>query len=958
MPINNNTNRLGTGFRARVTGRDFSDPNASAISGEIARQNYKATFRSDYKLKRLRDYVKKMVSRYSPSDKMAILSEYGDPRMGTSDEAVVQALITNLRESDLELLVKDVMVDEGKLARNVREIRKSKQRQGSRFSTKTFDQVFEASRKARNPRDLQRAVNAYDKSFRIPTTVRRQFTGLGREVVKVLNEVFSPIELSGLAIKMEINFDDGASKKELVNLITNKVLLFVSLVTGRTKAGYAAAIVNEAPYKEVLQYTTYAWAAGVSGMTQDGLKSLRQQAVEAKARSRESFIQKSRAPSRLGGKRGQGTTLLETVFDQLNPVKAVGRVAGLATGGIGGLLGGILGLGQREFGVSLGSLGGGLLGGAKGLFDRVTSLGRRGSIRESAAAGARAGSQINAATGASFGFNPFNFGQRRLQDEALTRADRGYTPETEYLRTLTGQQLLDEAAKFGLRARTLRTPEQEDALRRDIRAKIEELKIRRERLERKGRDLARVGRRMSDRDKGTLGALTSQLKGITDTFDFQGSEKVPYIKFTVTGGPEVTPLKAAVPVFVVNNLFKGSGESEAEMAPKLESINERIKNVSETPVGTGFSQEQKDEALRLLQSDKSNLMSKAMGDRGRIGGGGSSTLSDIRGAIFQSKGALPGMSESIYGSTGERGAEVAKGVTLGANARGVKASNKDYISLSRPMEALVTKGTRALRVFDVSAAIAKGFKSDDNKSRAFFSDQAVNLGVKKMSPEAAKPVYVVNKSVPTDTGKLLLGVAKLLLNFIPFGNLAAGQLDSLASGDGDIASMMGFATGGRGRATGLGRKTTHFISGDSLSKRPNPEQVSINWSDKSYKVKPIPQFSDGGGQSASGQVRRMTPSERNEPMKVYAVNNSLTEMVDVNGQNVSLIGLVSEMNSRLGTIEGLLALGNSNTSSIIKSTTLTATSVGKLSASQPGSGSRNPFANGFPSDLNPILSGA
>jgi hypothetical protein len=953
MPINQNTSRLGTGFRARVTSREFSDPNAAAISGEVARQNYRATFRSDYKLKRLRDYVKKMVARMSQGDKMAILSEYGDSRMGGGDEAVVQALITNLRESDLELLVKDVMVDEGKLAKNIREIRKAKQRQATKFSTKSFDQVFEAARKARNPRDLQKAINAYDKSFRVPKSVTRQFTGLGKEIVQVLNDVFNPIELTGMAVKMDINFEDNTSKKALVNLITNKVLLFVSLVTGRTKAGYSSAIVNDAPYKEVLQYTSYAWAAGVSGMTQDGMKSLKQAAREAKAKSRETFVQKGRSPKRLGGVKGDSSiTGFEKVLDAINPLSLAKRGAGLVTGGISGLLGGLLGLGQKETGVSLGSLGGGLLGGLGGAVEYVTSLGRRGGMISGAKEGARMGGSINMFNSASFGFDPSTFGQRKLQDEAI-KAASNVTPETQYLEKLGGAELLDEAAKFGIRARRLGSKEDEEKLRRDIRVKIEEIRIRKTRLEKKQADLIKKGRTLSGSARGTLGALTGQLEGLKEKFDYQGSQKVPYLMYNTGTGAELGQLKVAVPVFVVNNLADKSGMSDEDKARKIASLQTDISDRE-----ARYESTQDPALLKRINKDKSELKQLTnlkYNDRAMIGGmGSSSSLKDI---VSSMGGGVPGMSTSLIRSTGAAGAEAGQGVAMNMNERNIKASHPNYIDLSRPFEAIATKGTKALRVFDVSAVIAKGFKSDDNKSRAFFSDQAVNLGVKKISPEAAKPVFIVNKSVQTDTGKLLLGVAKTLLNFIPGGGLISGQLDSLASGDGDITSMLGLATGGAGR--GMGRKTTHFISGDSLGKRPNPEQVSINWSDKSYSVKPIPQFAEGGGQTASGQVRRMTPGERQEPMKVYSVNTGIADLVDLGGRSMSLIGLVSEMNSRLGMIEGLLAVGNNNTAALLKSSAITASGIGKIASQSSGSSGMNPFAGGgFPSDLNPILSGA
>ena len=60
------------------------------------------------------------------------------------------------------------------------------------------------------------------------------------------------------------------------------------------------------------------------------------------------------------------------------------------------------------------------------------------------------------------------------------------------------------------------------------------------------------------------------------------------------------------------------------------------------------------------------------------------------------------------------------------------------------------------------------------------------------------------------------------------------------------------AKGGHGSLAAQGiAKNTHFISGDSLNKKPNPEQVSIDWKSKSYSVKPIPQFATGGSEKSN-----------------------------------------------------------------------------------------------------------
>jgi hypothetical protein len=954
MPINNNTRGLGTGFRPRVTARQFSDPNAAAISGEIARQNYRASFRSDYKLARLRKYVKKIVSTFSPGDKMAILSEYGDPRRGSSDDAVVEALITNLREDDLEALVKDVASDENKLGRTVNNIRNSKKKAGTRFSTKSFEEVYSNARKAKGPKDVMKAIKSYDKAFKVPREVRSGFGGLKREVEGVLNDVFSPIELTGLALKMQIYFEDNTSKKELVGLITNKVLLFVSLITGKTKAGYAGAIVDETPYREVLQYTTYSWAAGVSGMSKDGLKSLKEAAMEAKARSRETFTQRRKGSSRFG------KTGLDVALDVINPLnlpRNALRALGIGAEGIANLLGSaqnIPGVGGALRGGMRGLFGGigGIGGGIGGAIEYLMTGGRAGGLVTGAQRGYAAGTGALNNT-ANFIRNPFTFGERNIEREAAANvAARGRT--TDDLDSMTTQQIFAEAAQYGLKPRREGDIEQ---LKRDIRIQREKKNVRRGRLERQEAEASRRGRVFDPRKAAELELLRKD-KPLT----FQSSAETPYLVFNSKSGRiELDKLKAVIPVFAVNDIWmKGEKQIESEMAggdaSKINNLNNLKALLKLGPSKGGISKEDYD-----LMVDAQNLKAPDRAGATKLVGPDMSMVKGM-GSYLEKGGDASklGYSESVFKSTDEK-----LGALFSPRMKTkTTASDKDYISLEKPTEAFVSKGARALRVFDVSAVVNRNNKVRPEQATGFFSAQAVNLGVRSFDPRPAAPVYIVNKTVPTDLGSMLRGIANMFLSLIPGGNIISGMLGGLSTGDSSVATMLGlpkFARGGYGKASNLSRKSTHFISGDSLNKSPNPEQVSINWSDKSFSVKPIPQLAEGGtgAQATGSQIRRMTASERQEPMKVFSVNTGVSDMVEVSGKTVSLIGLVSEMNAKLEAISGLLAIGNTNTSAIIKSTALTANTISKLNGVRPVGGGMNPFAgNGFPSDLNAILSGS
>jgi hypothetical protein len=105
------------------------------------------------------------------------------------------------------------------------------------------------------------------------------------------------------------------------------------------------------------------------------------------------------------------------------------------------------------------------------------------------------------------------------------------------------------------------------------------------------------------------------------------------------------------------------------------------------------------------------------------------------------------------------------------------------------------------------------------------------------------------------------------------------------------------------------------------------------------------------------QATKMSSAERSEPMKVYAVNPGITDMVEIGNGKASLIGLVADMAGRLASIEGLLSIGNEQNSAIIAAASATASNVGKLASKSNSSMSSNPFAGGFPSDLDSILTG-
>jgi len=290
MASKNNTTSLGMGGSpgggSRITARNFNDYTARSISTEVARANYKKSVRSDYRVAELRQYVFKMVSSWSEQDKQAILAEYGDSRFLKSrklNEAVTETLILRLKEEDLNILLKDIKSDEIKLGKNIQKLRRNQKRMGSKFGAGSFEDIYSAVKKAKNPNTIEKALRAFDRSFKIPREVKNMFGPLKKELKDLIPAIYDIVELTGLATKMGIDFSEGVSKKQLVNMIVNKTLLYVGIITGKTKAVYAGAIVDPEPYKQLLSFTSSPWLAGNTGIGARNVKKLKEEMMAAKA---------------------------------------------------------------------------------------------------------------------------------------------------------------------------------------------------------------------------------------------------------------------------------------------------------------------------------------------------------------------------------------------------------------------------------------------------------------------------------------------------------------------------------------------------------------------------------------------------------------------------------------------------------------------------------------------------
>jgi hypothetical protein len=982
MAINDNTTRLGSSFSAdspRITARDFDDYTAKSISQSVAKANYRKSFKSDFKVAELRRYVYKMVTSWSEADKKAILAQYGSSdaaRGGKLDEAVTETLIINLKETDLQTILNDIRGDEANLSKKVRDIRQMKRREASKFSTRTFGEVFEGIKDVRKTRDITKELRKYDKGFKIPKNVRNAFPRLKKELMELVPLVYDRVEIAILANKMGLTIDEGAKEKEVINMIVNKTLLYVALITGKTKSAFSGAILDPEPFKELLGYTSYSWVSGRSGISTGGLKSLRDEAIAAKQMAKLQFTQKRGKPN---------------IFQKIG--KGIATTAGVA----GNVLASPLTLIPAMFSGLFGSINDKIVGRKTDIagdpeksafFKALTPFTGR-SDQEILERKARSTSKSK--------LDQIVF--KKENRESLTDEEERTQSRFNELNELTDGKLLDVGEKLGLKASNISGKDGKKRKKyiEEILAKEEIPSIRKKALEEKKERVAKRGklaaffgggRKLSAEEQAELATFEDSEKEKKEK-ELSGT-KIPYVKLkAVPSEPNFKSIADfAVPVWVINAGQISGAEPIAPTTgvpdtaipqispvdiPKkslsgsfLDLIRSMGKKASESGVTPSESPTAAAESALAGPSEMDTRLAVSSRNSGREFDGKRNYTKFFELA----KPFLPQGYTTKLGKDGEV-------VEVRINGKYVKKGELAKIAEQGGAYSSKGGGTTipALAGIEISSLI-------DNKLKS--------KGYKTAKNEPITPVYVTNQSLPTDAGKLILGLARILLRIlVPVGGgLIADQLDAMASGTGGVdqlLEMAGLATGGKGRAVGsLAKKTTHFISGDSLNKKPNPEQVSVNWANKSYTVKPIPQFAEGGGQSASGQITRMTSTERNKPMsvgisshlvtynrelqgasdngdkqalKVYAVNPGITDMVDVNGSNVSLIGLVSDAVIRLSNIEGLLSVNNQQNDATIAATSAVAANISRLKSSSSGKGGMNPFAGGFPSDLDEILTG-
>lgn len=296
MAVNDNTTPLGGGEENGTIGtRHFDDYSAKEISVEVSRHNYRNQIKSDSELNEFRDIVYKMVSHWAREDKIAQITEYGDasvlqqyrnPSEDVINKVLTESIIIHLDPADLRKLRMDVQRKTEKVRKGIQKAEKNRRKvvvsvmKG--FNTETFAEAYDYTKRASNQADFRKTMKDFDPSYKVPKYIERQYKNLRRELADVLRTCFNKLELTSICFNMGIEVDKSFGLKDIIQLISNKVCLYVDLIVGKGKVNFGNAIVNPEPYNDILQYTSYSYVTGKPGMDPGEWANLKMEARRAK----------------------------------------------------------------------------------------------------------------------------------------------------------------------------------------------------------------------------------------------------------------------------------------------------------------------------------------------------------------------------------------------------------------------------------------------------------------------------------------------------------------------------------------------------------------------------------------------------------------------------------------------------------------------------------------------------
>lgn len=294
MSINNNTSGLGDQENGTIGTRNFNDYTTREISSNISRYNYRHKMSSDQELAEFRNIVYKMVSGWAREDKIAQITEYGDasmlekyrnPSNDDLNRILTESIIIHLDPEDLRKLRMDMMKKKGQVIKGISKANRNRKNVASKFlalNTKNFGDIYEGVKNSGGQDDYRKKLSKIDPSYKVPKYIERHYSNLRKELADVLRTCYNKVEITAIAFSMQIDIGSNPKLERIMQLIINKVCLYVDLIVGKSKLNYASSIIDPEPYDKLLEYTSYSYISGKPGLDPKAWAEKKRQARRAK----------------------------------------------------------------------------------------------------------------------------------------------------------------------------------------------------------------------------------------------------------------------------------------------------------------------------------------------------------------------------------------------------------------------------------------------------------------------------------------------------------------------------------------------------------------------------------------------------------------------------------------------------------------------------------------------------
>lgn len=935
----------------------ITDAAAQEINKAVSENNLKWQLGQNSAIGGVYDAVLRMVQRWSPMDKINLISAYGDPSRiskSPSDDELNQALATilvaYLSKDDLKKIIGDQERISQTLSRDVKKTNAATNSKAKRyFNISNYrSQYSNAAQSAANDKQLIKGIKkgfrfSIDKIFRKEALPR-----LRKEIDSVLKG-FTNQDLAELCVRMGIMFEDGTSAKLLRNQIINKINLYVSILLGKAKGVSHIGLTPDelSAIEDVLNLTSFAWITGSSAMGPNVLGEKKKIAMNAKKRF--------------------------------------------------------------EAQVSL-------------LRDRSKATGKRKNSKYS---------KISR-----------GIGRAMMNTDLLNISDDEYENLALSLGIDINNKTIDQ---IKAEVQLLIGSEERDILKRQEKLAKVQKKLKdspdSKRLRRKFQDLSE---NLKAREKSsTLNALLKEKNTLAQDY----SDKIPVITLNESGKIASEAILKAVPVVVVGTTAGGKIQSKEEAAQardntlftnkqnNLESFRAKLfANRDAEATDNNFSVSGKVNRKAVFKSEMAeglkeifNLEEQQINQAGKelkelalknininnnitkqynsqLNSQINSQASNLSGLLFA---AILSEIDKIAKNNTPTSPIVKKSRTWTDDQRAKFSATKAYrkearkngkeaqeINVSVEQDTKLSKLAKYFSKSIITPEIIDGEHVihpvlDLNKSH----DVVIDIGkhTKDMSASLKTIASEVTGLKNVTAGLQSVGTAVNTVAATSALQLAIDALNAAVRGAAEGSTMTANDSGGtlKARTSNLNTRlksnnVSNIITGDHPQNKNNTEMVSVDWSNKQIKVKPLNREtlttkSQKLQNSNLSSKRELSTADRNSPLsvgiqtglvyykkslsdvtddgsgtaiKVYSVNSSLNEKIRVGDTEMSLFDLLYGIYSSVPAIAAAITSSNQILATISSNTARTASNISKISSnSSSGSG----FS--FPTNLDSILEG-